>query len=74
MSISCGCFKAEVVLRCEVIVNLSQETYGQESRANNDMEAVEARCDEKGGSVDSVCDGKWGFIVLHALKEGEVKA
>lgn len=57
-----------------MVLDLSEQADGEECRANNDMEAVEAGCYKKGGTIDAVCDGEGGFIVLYGLQEGKVKA
>ena len=72
MSVSGSGFESEVVVRCEVILNLSKEADGEECRANNYVESMEARSYEKCGSVDSVSDCEGGFIVFYSLEECEV--
>lgn len=57
-----------------MVADLPKKADSQECGADNYMESVEACGYEEGGSVNTVCDREGGFIVLHGLEEGKVKA
>ena len=63
-----------MVFRCEVVLNLAEQTDSQECGTNNYMEAMKAGSYKEGRAIDPVCDCKGRLVVLYALKEGEVEA
>lgn len=47
-----------------MVSDLAEQTYGQEGRANNNVEPVKACCYEECSAVDAVGDCKRGFVVF----------
>ena len=64
MSVSGGCLEAKVVLGCEVVLYLAEETDGKEGGANDNVEAMESGGNEEGSPINTVGDCEGRLIIL----------
>lgn len=53
-----------MVLSGKVVLDLSEQAYGKEGGADDNVETMEASSYEEGGAIDAVRNGEWGFVIL----------
>src|SRR5688500_3020353 len=71
MPVPGGGLEAEMLLRGEVALHRADQADGQEDRADDNVEAVEAGRHEEGGAVDAAAEREGGVGVFVSLYAGE---